>query len=65
MLVKIFFSYAHEDKVLLDKLQKHLKPLQREGLIEMWHDRDISAGMEWKRESVLKQRTFSLTKISF
>ena len=50
MPVKIFFCYAHEDDALLKKLKKHLKPLQREGLIELWHDRDISAGSQWERE---------------
>lgn len=50
MPVKIFFCYAHEDEPLLNKLKSHLKPLQRQGLIEVWHDRDISAGTEWERE---------------
>ncbi len=50
MAVKIFFCYAHEDEALLNKLKSHLKPLQLEGLIEGWHDRDISAGMAWQRE---------------
>jgi hypothetical protein len=48
--VKVFYSYAHEDKVLRDKLDKHLWTLKRLGLIDQWHDRDISAGKEWKRE---------------
>jgi len=50
MPVKIFFSYAHEDEPLLNKLKMHLRPLQREGLIDVWYDRDISAGAEWARE---------------
>lgn len=50
MPVKIFFCYAREDEILLNKLKKHLIPLQREGLIELWYDRDISAGTEWERE---------------
>jgi len=50
MAVKIFFCYAHEDESLLKRLKTHLKPLQRQGLINMWHDRDISAGAEWERE---------------
>ncbi len=28
----------------------HLRPLHRQGLIEIWHDRDISAGTEWEHE---------------
>src|SRR5437667_2287870 len=50
MPVKIFFCYAHEDEALLNKLKTHLKPLQRQGLIDVWHDRDISAGTEWEQE---------------
>src|SRR5216683_602270 len=54
MPVKIFFCYAREDEPLLNKLKTHLRPLQREGLIEIWYDRDISAGTEWETE--IKQR---------
>src|SRR5579884_1091889 len=50
MAVKIFFCYAHEDEELLKKLKAHLKPLQRQGLLDVWHDRDISAGAEWEKE---------------
>jgi len=50
MAIKIFFCYAREDEALLNKLKAHLRPLQRQGLINLWHDRDISAGTEWERE---------------
>lgn len=50
MPVNIFCCYAHKDEALLNKLKTHLSSLQREGLIEIWHDRDISAGTEWERE---------------
>src|SRR2546427_11012255 len=50
MPINIFFCYAHEDEALLNKLKTHLKPLQRQGLIDVWHDRDISAGTEWEQE---------------
>jgi hypothetical protein len=50
MAIKIFFCYAHEDEALLDKFKTHLRPLQRQGLIDVWHDRDISAGTEWEQE---------------
>src|SRR5580700_9435942 len=50
MSVKIFFCYAHEDEALLNKLQTQLKPLQRQHLIDIWHDRDITAGAEWEKE---------------
>ena len=50
MSVSIFFCYAHEDEALLNKLKSHLRPLQRQGLIDVWHDRNISAGTEWEQE---------------
>jgi hypothetical protein len=48
--IKVFYSYAHEDKALRDELEKHLMALKRQGLIEQWHDRDISAGKDWEHE---------------
>ncbi len=48
--IEIFFCYAHEDEALLKKLKKYLRPLQRQGLIDVWYDREISAGSEWERE---------------
>ncbi len=50
MPVKIFFCYAREDELLLKSLQLHLRPLQRRGLIDIWHDRGINAGSEWEKE---------------
>jgi tetratricopeptide (TPR) repeat protein len=50
MPVKIFFCYAHEDEQLLNTLKNHLFPLKRTGLIDIWHDRDISAGTDWEQQ---------------
>jgi PPM family protein phosphatase len=50
MAVKLFCCYAHEDEPLLNKLKSQLSPLRRQGLIEMWHDRNISAGTKWEEE---------------
>jgi TIR domain len=64
--VEIFFSYAHEDEALRDKLAKHLKLLEREGIIKAWHDRDITAGEEWKNaiDSHLESANIILLLIS-
>ncbi len=48
--VEVFYSYAHEDEKLRDKLDNHLTLLQREGLISEWHDRQIEAGDDWESE---------------
>lgn len=47
--IEIFCCYAHEDQPLLRKLLAHLMPLQRQGLITIWSDRDINAGSDWKQ----------------
>jgi len=50
MAVKIFFCYAHADEDLLMKLKLHLSPLLNQRLIDVWHDRNISAGSDWEQE---------------
>ena len=35
---KVFVSYSHKDETLLQRLQVHLKPLERGGLVELWDD---------------------------
>jgi tetratricopeptide (TPR) repeat protein len=52
-VVKVFYSYAHQDKKLRDKLEKHLSVLQRQGIIEGWHNGEIEAGSE--RDAQLKE----------
>jgi internalin A len=47
--LRVFCSYSHKDERLRDKLETHLKYLQRPGLIETWHDRKVGAGWEWKK----------------
>ncbi len=48
--VKLFFSYSHKDEELRDELAKHLSILKQEGVIEVWHDRNIGPGAEWGGE---------------
>ena len=38
---KIFVSYSHSDKRWLNTLRAHLKPLEREGVINLWADDEI------------------------
>jgi hypothetical protein len=46
--IEVFFSYAHEDESLCEKLVKALAVLQRQGIIRDWHDRKITAGTDFK-----------------
>ena len=48
--IEVFFSYAHEDEELKDKLADQLAILQRLGVITKWHDRMIVAGADWRQE---------------
>ncbi|MGD1209824.1 MAG: toll/interleukin-1 receptor domain-containing protein [Candidatus Acidiferrales bacterium] len=45
--VEVFVAYSHVDEPLRDELGKHLKPLEREGVICVWHDRRIGAGTDF------------------
>lgn len=45
--LKVFVSYAHEDEAPRKALANHLRALEREGLIVVWHDRKITGGREW------------------
>jgi hypothetical protein len=47
---RVFCSNSREDQQFLEDLKKHLMSLQREGLITIQADIDISSGKEWKHE---------------
>jgi hypothetical protein len=46
----VFISYSHKDRKWLERLQVHLGPLERAGLIDPWDDRRIKPGMQWREE---------------
>jgi len=48
--IEIFLCYAREDEPLRQELEKHLRVLRHQNLINLWHDRNIKAGTEWERE---------------
>jgi hypothetical protein len=39
-----FISYTHADTALKDQFVRHLAPLRREGLIDVWHDAMLRPG---------------------
>ena len=45
--LKVFLSYSHRDEELCERFVVHLSQLKRDGLIEAWNDRRITAGTEW------------------
>jgi len=48
--VKVFYSYAHDDAPLLEKLKKQLAGSERRKLISEWYDGEISPGTKWSEE---------------
>ncbi|WP_052707039.1 TIR domain-containing protein [Teredinibacter turnerae] len=63
---KIFISYSHRDKTYLDRLMTHLRPLQKQGLIDAWADTRLQAGDKWKKEieNALKDSRVAILLIS-
>jgi tetratricopeptide (TPR) repeat protein len=45
--LRIFCSYSHRDEAYLNELRDWLRGLEHQGLIESWHDREITPGWEW------------------
>lgn len=48
--VKIFISYAHEDRKLCKKFMTHLCSLKKSDMISHWHDNEINPGEVWDEE---------------
>ncbi|MEI2743451.1 MAG: toll/interleukin-1 receptor domain-containing protein [Candidatus Competibacter sp.] len=46
-MIRVFISYSHVDESYRNELDKHLKSLQRQEIVEVWHDRRIMSGEEW------------------
>jgi hypothetical protein len=47
---KAFISYSHADKEWLERLQIHIKPFERKGIVDPWDDTKIEPGMPWREE---------------
>ena len=46
----VFISYSHQDKQWLKRLHVHLKPLERQELVQRWDDTMIRPGQKWRQE---------------
>jgi hypothetical protein len=46
---QVFICYSHQDASWLDRLQTHLKPLERDRVVDVWSDRLLSLGDDWRR----------------
>lgn len=50
MSKKVFISYSHRDEDHREDFGDHLSMMQRNGVIECWHDRKIHVSEDWKNE---------------
>jgi len=46
---KVFISYCHEDGEFLERLRRHLGMLESQFAVEIWDDRRIGAGEDWRQ----------------
>jgi TIR domain len=46
----VVISYSHKDRRMVDRLLVHLRPLERDMLIDIWEDSRIKLGAKWHSE---------------
>ncbi len=44
----VFIVYARKDAEYLEELRGHLRPMELNGTIKVWCDREIDSGIKWK-----------------
>jgi hypothetical protein len=47
---QVFVCYSHKDANWLDRLHTHLKPLERDHVIDVWSDSRLSLGDDWRKQ---------------
>jgi hypothetical protein len=45
----VFVSYARADSAYLSRVLVHLRPLERSGRIDLWHDGKLVSGRPWRQ----------------
>jgi hypothetical protein len=62
----VFISYSHKDAEWLERLQVHLRPLERKGILDIWADTKIIAGMQWREEiqNAIESSTVAVVLVS-
>jgi serine/threonine protein kinase len=63
---RVFVSYSHRDSDWLERIRVHIRPLERQQLIEFWDDTRISAGSEWRNgiEKALESAACAILLVS-
>jgi TIR domain len=47
---RVFISYSHKDTKYLERLHTHLAMYERNGLVDIWDDKKIAVGADWREE---------------
>jgi len=55
--VKLFFSYAHDDREYLNEFKDYIKIFERNGLVERWDDNELIVGEKW--DNTIKDKIYS------
>jgi hypothetical protein len=58
--IEIFCCYAHKDRSYLIELKNHLAVWERQQLITIWADVDISPGTNWRKDILFHLLMFRL-----
>ena len=58
--MRAFISYSHQDEARKDRLVIHLTQMQRDGLLDAWHDRKILAGGQFSDDIDIELDRFDL-----
>jgi hypothetical protein len=45
--LKVFISYSHRDQQWFEKLRRHLKLMQNQQILNLWHDQCLQPGDDW------------------
>jgi hypothetical protein len=46
----VFVSYCRSDRRWCDRLLVHLRPLVRDGVLDVWHDGQLDSGDDWPQK---------------
>ena len=63
MIPNLFISYSHRDEVWRNELVRHLRVLERSGILRIWETSEIQAGANWAAEVMEKLQQADLAVI--
>ncbi len=64
--MNVFISYSHKDTPFKDRLMTHLAAFRKENSLDLWHDKMIGVGEDWRGEigKALKRADAAILLIS-